>query len=403
VTLRRFATIAALAGAVLFVACSLAVKGGPIDAHQYGDVTYYGHYAQLMYDGQWPYRNFFDEYPPLAQPLFLGVQLLPGPFFAEFKWTMVVCGVAALALLVATLATVGVSRKRIAAAAAVAGTAPLAAGPIYLTTYDLFPAALLAGALLAFVQRRERLTYILLALAVAAKIYPVVLLPLALIESWERGGRDLARRGLIWFVGVLFAVHLPFLIAGPGGLRFSYWVQLKRGLEVESLGGAILLVLDRVGIRHADLRDEAPGSKDVIGGLAKAVGAVSTLVLIAAVLGVAWLYLRRRRSPVLGAAAAVTAFVAFSKVFSPQYVAWLAPLVPGAGYVAAALVVVILVLTRIVFQHFITGQPTTELWIRSLAWWVFVRDLVVVGLFGLLVAQLRRITSSAAARSRTSR
>jgi uncharacterized membrane protein len=403
VTLRRYATVAALAGAVLFVACSIAVKGGPHDSRQYGDVTYYGHYAQLMYDGQWPYRNFFDEYPPLAQPLFLGVQLLPGPFFAEFKWTMVVFGIAALALLVATLATVGVSRKRIAAAAAVAGTAPLAAGPIYLTTFDLFPAALLAGALFAFVSRRERLTYILLALAVAAKIYPVVLLPIALIESWERGGRDLARRGLIWFVGVLFAVHLPFLIAGPGGLRFSYWVQLKRGLEVESLGGAILLVLDRVGIRHAHLRDEAPGSKDVIGSLAKAVGAVSTLVLIAAVLGVAWLYLRRRGSPVLGAAAAVTAFVAFNKVFSPQYVEWLAPLVPGAGYIAAVLVVVILVLTRIIFQHFTTGQPTTELWIRSLAWWVMARDLVVLGLLGLLVAQLRRLRSSAAARWRTSR
>ena len=60
--------------------------------------------------------------------------------------------------------------------------------------------------------------------------------PIALIESWERGGRELARRGLVWFVGVLFAVHLPFLIAGPGGVRFSYWVQIKRGLEVESLG-----------------------------------------------------------------------------------------------------------------------------------------------------------------------
>jgi hypothetical protein len=126
-------------------------------------------------------------------------------------------------------------------------------------------------------------------------------------------------------------------------------------------------------------------------------------VLIAAVLGVAWIYLRRRGSPVLGAAAAVTAFVAFNKVFSPQYVEWLAPLVPGAGYVAAALVVVILVLTRIIFQHFTTGQPTTELWIRSLAWWVMARDLVVLGLLGLLIAQLRRVRSSAAARWRTSR
>ena len=54
---------------------------------------------------------------------------------------------------------------------------------------------------------------------------------------------------------------------GPGGLRFSYWVQLRRGLEVESLGGAVLLVADRLGVYHATLRDEPPGSKNVVGSL----------------------------------------------------------------------------------------------------------------------------------------
>jgi hypothetical protein len=399
-TARRYATVAAIVGTVLFLVCSLTVKGGPLDSAQYGDVTYYGHYAHLMRQGEWPYRNFFDEYPPFAQPLFLGVELLPGPFFSEFKWTMVVCGVAALVLLVAALSSRGVSRPRIAVAALTAGAAPLAAGPIYLTTYDLFPAALTAGALLAFVRRRERLTYVLLALAVAAKVYPVVLLPLALIESWQRGGRELARRGLYWFLGVLFLVHLPFAIAGPGGLRFSYWVQMKRGLEVESLGGAVLLLLDRLGIRHVVLRDEA--SKNVVGTLANVIATVSFLVVVAAVLAVAWLYLKRNRSPVLAAAAAVTAFVAFNKVFSPQYVAWLGTLVPGAGYIASGLVLVVLLLTRVVFQHFETGQATTEEWVRSLAWWVFVRDLLVVGLFGLLVGFLA-LRPREGSRSRTDR
>jgi uncharacterized membrane protein len=386
VTPRRYAILAATVGGALFLACSLVVKGGPLDSAQYGDVTYYGHYAHLMREGQWPYRNFFDEYPPLAQPLFLGVELLPGPFFSDFKWTMVVFGIGALALLVATLTTLGVSRPRIAVAALTAGVAPIATGPIFLTAYDLFPALLVSGALLAFIRRRERLAYALLALAVGAKVYPLVLLPIALIESWNRGGRELARRGLIWFVAVLFAVHLPFAIAGPGGLRFSYWVQLKRGLEVESLGGGVLLVLNRLGIRHVVLRDEAPGSKDAIGTLAKAIGALSTLAVIAAVLLVAWLYLRRRQSLLLAAAAAVTAFVAFSKVFSPQFVDWLVPLVPGAGYVASGLLLAVLLLTRVEFQHFIS--VSVDQFATKLAWWIFVRDVVVVVLFGVLVGLL---------------
>jgi hypothetical protein len=400
-TQRRHVALTVAAGAALFLVCSLVVKGGPLDSAQYGDVTYYGHYAHLMREGQWPYRNFFDEYPPLAQPLFLGVDLLPGSFFSAFKWTMAVFGMVALALLVFTLASVGASRLRIAAAALVAGVAPLAAGPIYLTTYDLWPAMLTAGALLAFVRRHERLTYVLLALAVGAKVYPAVLLPIALIESWERGGRDLVRRGLVWFVGVLFLVHLPFAIAGPGGLRFSYWVQMSRGLEVESLGGSILLVLDRLGIHHVVLRDEA--STNAVGALPNAIGAVSSVMLVLAVLYVAWLYLRRRRSPLLAAAAAVLAFVVFSKVFSPQFVEWLGSLVPAAGLVASGLVVVVLVLTRIEFQHFVTAHATIDEWARSLTWWVFARDLVVVAIFGLLVARLALVRSREGSRPRTGR
>ncbi len=148
-------------------------------------------------------------------------------------------------------------------------------------------------------------------------------------------------------------VHLPFAVMGPGGLRFSYWVQLKRGLEVESLGGGILLVLDRLGLHSVTLRDEAPGSRDAVGTLADAVAVVSSLAVVAAVLYVAWVYLRGRRDRVLACAAAVTAFVAFNKVLSPQYVAWLVPLVPAAGLVASGVLVVVLALTRAEWDRFV--------------------------------------------------
>ena len=56
------------------------MKGGPLDTAPFGDVHLYGHYAHEMTSGRWPYRDFFDEYPPLAQPLFFFVRLLPGTF-----------------------------------------------------------------------------------------------------------------------------------------------------------------------------------------------------------------------------------------------------------------------------------------------------------------------------------
>lgn len=391
---RRDAVFAAVGGVVLFLVCSLVAPGGLLASAPYGDVHLYALYAHNMSQGRLPYRNFFDEYPPLAQPLFYVVRLLPGTYAPAFKWTMAVFGATALVLMIAALASAGAPRRRLAVAAVTIGVAPVVVGPIFLNEYDMWPAMLVAAALLAFIRRHERLAYVLLALGVAAKLYPLVLLPLALVETWDRGGRELVKRSLAWFVGVLFLVHLPFAILGPGGLRFSYWVNITRGLEVESLGGAVLLVLDRAGLYHATLREGSPGSTNVTGSLANAIGTVGSLTVIAAVLLVAWLYRRRRGSPFVATAAAVLAFVAFGKVFSPQYVEWLTPLLPAAGLVGAGGLLGVLALTHVVFDRFQTPAATADAYQAALTWWVVARDLLVVLLYALFVLRLwRRPTS----------
>jgi hypothetical protein len=388
---RRWSVLAGAFGAVLFLVCCAFVRGGLFDSAPYGDVHLYGTYAARMAAGKWPYGDFFDEYPPLAQPLFLVVHALPGGYAHAFRWTMALFGACAVALLVASLASTGASRRRLALAAATAGISPILIGPIALNSFDFWPALLVSAALLAFIRRHERAAYVLLALAVAAKVYPVVLLPLALIETWERGGRVLLRRAAIWFAGPLLLVQLPFAIAGPGGLRYSYWIQLKRGLEVESLGGAVLLALDRLGLHHVELRAEAPGSTNVAGSLAGAIATVSSLVALAAVLLVAWRYLHGRREPLVAAAAAVVGFIAFGKVLSPQYVDWLVPLVPAAGAAASAVLLATLALTHVVFDRFHDpGGPGGTDYKAGLAWWVIARDLVLVALYVLLVLRLRR-------------
>jgi hypothetical protein len=185
---------------------------------------------------------------------------------------------------------------------------------------------------------------------------------------------------------------------GPGGLRFSYWVQLRRGLEVESLGGSVLLVLHRLGLHSVMLRDTAAGSRDAVGTLPDALAVVSSLLVVAAVLFVAWIYLRGRRDRVLACAAAVTAFVAFNKVLSPQYVVWLVPLVPAAGLLASGALVVVFALTRAEWNRFVLPHGSVQHWGDVLSWWILARDIVLVGLFALLVLKLR-----AGARSRTAR
>jgi hypothetical protein len=394
--------LAALPGVALFLLSCALVRGGLFDDRRYGDVSLYGGYAHQMAAGRWPYRDFFDEYPPLAQPLFVFVHALPGSFTPAFRWTMAVCGAVALVLLVETLLEARASRWTLAAALAVAGSSPLLLGPVFLNEYDLFPAALTAAALLAFLHGRARTTCVLLALAAAAKWYPLVLLPVVLVDAWERGGREALRRAVLWVAGVLVVVHLPFAAVGPGGLRFSYWVQIRRGLEVESLGAGLLLALHRLGALSVTLRDVAPGSRDAVGALPRAVAALSSLLVVAAVLWIAWLYARGRRdrpnvaasgsdaSSLVASAAAVTSFVALGKVLSPQFLVWLVPLVPAAGVLAAALLALALGLTHLEWDRFVVAHGTIDHWGRVLSWWILARDLVLVALLAWLLVRLRR-------------
>ena len=351
----------ALAGTVVFVLACLFVPQGLLDGAHYSDVHVYSSYAHQMTAGKVPYRDFFDEYPPLAQPV-----LLAAVDVTLFKLVLVACGIGIVWL----LALVFRSRP----AVAVFAISPLLVGPIFLNAYDLWPAFLLTAALALFARHRPMWAFAVLGAAAAAKIYPAAVLPLALLFV----PRVCRLRGLAWFAGVFVVAHLPFLALGPGGLRFSYTVQAERGLELNSLGASLLLAID-----HRTLANQPPGSLNVVGGTARAVATLSALLVLAAIALATWRYARGRLPFLTACAAAVAGVAAFDKVFSAQYVEWLAPLAPLGGMLAAGLTAAVLVLTHAVFSH---RSAIAEQ--RDLAW-LIARNLGVVGLYAVLLARNR--------------
>jgi hypothetical protein len=351
----------AIAGSAVFVLACILVPQGLLDTSLYSDVHTYSLYAHRMLDGRIPYRDFYDEYPPLAQPVILAARSV-----LAFKLVLVACGVGIVALLALAL--------RSTYAVAVFAVSPLLVGSVYLNAYDLWPAFLLTLALALFARNKPMWAFAMLGAATAAKIYPAAVLPVALVFV-PRGCR---LRGVIWFAGVFVLVHLPFLALGPGGLRFSYSTQIRRGLELNSLGASLLTATG-----HRTLASQPPGSLNVTGGAADAVAAISTVLVIASVLTATWLYARGRLSFLTASAAAVAGFVAFDKVFSAQYVEWLAPLAPLAGAATAGLTVVVLVLTHAVFSH---RSALAEQ--RDLAY-LLARNLAAVALAALLLARNR--------------
>ena len=353
----------ALAGSAIFVLACLLVPQGLRSTALYSDVHTYHAYASNMTSGQVPYRDFFDEYPPLAQPIILAARSV-----LLFKLLLTLCGIGIVWLLAVVF--------RSGAAVAVFALSPLLVGSIYLNAYDLWPALLLAVALALFVREKPMWAFAFLGAATAAKIYPAAVLPVALLFV----PRACRLRGVLWFAGVFVLLHAPFLILGPGGLRFSYTVQAKRGLELNSLAASILLVSG-----HRTLASRPPGSLNVVGGSADALAIVSTVLVFAAIALVTWVYARGRIPFLTASAAAVVGFVAFDKVFSAQYIEWLAPLAPLGGAGAAAGTAVVLALTHVVFSHRAALGEQRDAWI------LLVRNVAVVALFGRLLLARDRL------------
>jgi uncharacterized membrane protein len=357
------------------------------------DTPEYQQYGEQMLDGKVPYRDFAVEYPPVSLPAFV----LPALANAEdyetaFELLMWTCAVAAIILLGATLTAVGAGPARLFGATAFAGLAPLALGSVLLSRFDLWPAALTVGALAALVAGRERLGFGVLGLATAAKLFPAVLLPVALVWVARRRGARAAAGAFATFVAVLALVVTPFAILAPGGVADSLTKQLGRPLQIESLGAALLLAAHRLGAYDPTIVS-THGSQNLAGPLPDALATVETALQLIALFAVWFLFARARPDAdrlLTASVAAVVAFVAFGKVLSPQFLIWLIPLVPlvagEAGMAACWLLAATLVTTQLWFPqrywHVVALGPAS--------WLVLVRDLLLLVLLGVLLAATAR-------------
>jgi hypothetical protein len=325
----------------------------------------YKAYGDQMKAGAVPYRDFAVEYPPGALPVFLLPSLLGGDYASTFAWLMAALGVVLVVVLAAARP----------AAAFFAALAPLLVGSLILSRFDLWPALLATAALVALVSDRHGLGWGLLGAAVAAKLWPLVLVPLGLVWSYRRG----QARSAWWGAALGAAAFVPFLLIAPGGLWSSLSGQLSRPLQIESLGAAFLTTFGTPAVVSSH------GSQNIVGH-----GGIAAALSIAQALVLAGLWLAFARGPATGerlvryAAACTCAFVAFDKVLSPQYLLWLIPLVPLVrgvrGLAATCLVAAAGVLTQVWFPR---RYFDYALHFR-LAEVVLARDLVLVALVGVL-------------------
>ena len=387
----RDALLAALVSLPVFLAACAVPDGGLFRAARFRDVHVYQGYAERFLHGGLPYRDVAVEYPPGAFTVFMPPAAFGASHYnAAFKSLMALCGLATILLAALVLVELGASRARLFGAVGLLALAPIALGPISLNTYDAWPALLTLLALLFLLRGRDVLGGGALGLAVSAKVYPLVLVPLAAIYVWRHAGPRRVAAALGVFLVVAGAVAAPFAAYDLHGVASSFRSQAERGLQVESLGASVLLAADRLGLYHARVVETTGVAGRNLSGSIPHAFSVATVVLEAlAVVGVWVLYARLREKKArlpLAFATAIAGFLAFTKVFSPQYLVWLVPLVVVAGsWAAVSLAAVSLVLAQVWFFHyhalFRLAWPT---------WLLLVRDLLVLAAFLVLAGRLAR-------------
>lgn len=391
------------------------------------DVPLYQSFGDRMTAGEVPYRDFRVEYPPGALPAFVLPSLVAsgaGPVYEPdlndaahayaraFATLMTLLLAAAVVLTAVALSALRVRVGHAALALGLVGATPLLLGQLALTRFDALPVALTAASVAALLHGRPRLAGVALGLAVTAKLYPLLLVPLVALQVWRRrGGRETAvTLGLA--TAVVAAVLLPFVAVAPAEGWFSIRAQLTRGVQVESLPGsagvALGVAADHLGFGSLGLGVAEGGtgelrSADVTGALGQAAGTLGGLAAIAVVLAVWLAAWRDRRADgddrfLLASAAVVAAQLALGRVLSPQFLLWLVPLVPlvagRRGRIASGLLATAMVATHLwfpgLYRDYVNarGAPETA--------YLLGRNALLVALLVVLAAPILRSLRSPA-------
>jgi hypothetical protein len=320
------------AAALLVVAWLVTFFVHPWSDDSNMDVTHFPPRAQEWIDGRLPYRDVKFEYPPLAVPL-IGLPKLVtiGSYKLGFGLIQLAFALGLMAACVLAARVTGGDERRAAFGIAIT---PFLAGALIRGYFDVAPIALTVAALVAILYDRVKLGFGLLALAVMTKGFPLVVAPVALAWLLGRGQRRQAIEGLATLVVIAGVLGLAVLAFSPGGAWYAIHYQTARPLEIESTPATMLYVWDWL----FGQRGRTFGSFGSINLGHAGSGFVTVLCGLLLLASIALLVYRaaRQNQPralVLASLAAVAAFAAFGKVFSPQYVVWLFPLIAlGAAW-----------------------------------------------------------------------
>ena len=293
-----------------------------------GDVELYEFWAEGIVDGGSPYTDVPVQYPPGLLPFILAPETTGD--LSSYRTSLI-----GLMLLIDALGLIGLVLIATRHGSSLGPWTWVVAlpliGPLVYLRLDLVPAVATIWA----VERASRGAWagagVWLGLGAAAKLYPLLLLPISFVCSPQR------RRFVVGAIVVPALALLPFVLSPRGLIRNVLEYHAGRDVHIESTWGLLLLVASKLGL-DVSMRFSAE-SFNVVG---PASSSVQIAALVSAVLAVgmtAWFAARALpRGDVEGLAdlmfATLAMSIAVSTVFSPQFILWM--LAPGAAALSSS-------------------------------------------------------------------
>jgi hypothetical protein len=325
---------ALIAGLILMRAISGA-------SHDDLQVLLFYHYGHTFWFGSPPLYALPLEYPPLSVIMF-SLTVLPPLFGPIASITLYTVWMALLALVSYALFRhfEGARRAHLAAVAVL-----IATGSVLLISYDLAPVVATLGALWAVERRTFTLAYILIALGVLLKLYPIFLLPVVVIEQLQalgrvpptyelrgriaalftRGAVPAAARGLAVCAGLILVTFGLFMLRNAGGALSAFGFAVRRPLQFESVPATLLWISHFIRV-PVELQYSF-GAFNWVSPYDGPFKLLSTALLVLGCLLVYFRQLTGKLSFKQAFLASLCVVVATNKVLSPQYFIWLLPVV----------------------------------------------------------------------------
>jgi hypothetical protein len=331
-----------------------------------------------------PLRALPHEYPLLTLIPFLLVLFAPQPLYQI-----------AFAILMALLAGVMyflLARFKSRTAAIIGATLLVIGGwSTAVGRFDLVPSLLTLVAVILAERKRWTWAFVLLALAFLLKFYPVMLLIPFLIgqqmESHEKWNAWRRWQPFAAFIGVCVLVMGVSLLLSVEGTVSPLSYFETRPIQAESLGSS-LLWLSTFVTHHALAFDNTYHSLNVqpVHILTTLVTYGEQLLELAGLAFIAWLLWRRRINLATATLLTLLVVIVTGKVFSPQYLIWVIPLVAyvvGTNWRWIASWIVICALTTSIYPYtYYAPGHTSIIQVPLVPWFypaVTLRNFILLG------------------------